>query len=173
VQTTIASSWGGVTTSGGTSFSSPLTAGSVACLWQANPSATNMQLIQAIQMSGTQAYLPDSIQGYGIPDFCKADSILSFMLSVNTVASGEAELSVFPNPFSDEFSISFYSIRQQTAKCELFDVTGRRMSEQEFHFSAGQKYTFRLAGTDGLSAGTYILKITTASGTFDKKIIKQ
>ncbi|MFL5763095.1 MAG: S8/S53 family peptidase [Bacteroidia bacterium] len=173
VQATVASDWGGVATTGGTSFSSPLTAGSVACLWQANPSATVIELIYAIQASATQAAAPDSIKGFGIPDFCKADSILGFVLSVNPVAPLSEDVSVFPNPFTEEFYISYYSIHQQTAQCELYDVTGRKVLFQEFHFSAGQKYTLRLPGTDGLSKGTYIMKITTASGVFDKKIIKQ
>ncbi len=56
----------------GTSFSSPLIAGATACLWQANPDKTNMQIIDAIIRSADKIKKPDVKYGYGIPDFYKA-----------------------------------------------------------------------------------------------------
>ncbi|MBK8416394.1 MAG: S8 family serine peptidase [Bacteroidetes bacterium] len=60
----------------GTSFSSPLMAGMVATLWQCHPNATNMEIINAIQQSASQFTSPDSLLGYGIPDFPLACLIL-------------------------------------------------------------------------------------------------
>lgn len=56
----------------GTSFSSPIICGMVACLWQALPQLTALQLIDVVRQSGHNVEYPDNIYGYGIPDFWKA-----------------------------------------------------------------------------------------------------
>ena len=56
----------------GTSFSSPIMCGMVACLWQACPKLTAKQIIDLVRQSGDRADFPDNIYGYGIPDLWKA-----------------------------------------------------------------------------------------------------
>lgn len=60
----------------GTSFSSPLMSGMVACLWQAFPDKNAFEVMEAIRKSGDRATAPDSSLGYGITDFLKAYNIL-------------------------------------------------------------------------------------------------
>lgn len=52
----------------GTSFSSPIMCGMVACFWQAHPQLTAKQLISLVRSRGDRAKWPDSVYGYGIPD---------------------------------------------------------------------------------------------------------
>ena len=52
----------------GTSFSSPIMCGMVACLWQACPELTAKEIIELVRWSGDRAVFPDNIYGYGIPD---------------------------------------------------------------------------------------------------------
>ena len=52
----------------GTSFSAPIIAGLVACLWQAFPLMKNNELIDLIKESSNQYQKPDAQLGYGIPD---------------------------------------------------------------------------------------------------------
>ncbi len=66
----------GVYPSNGTSFSGPIIAGAVACLWQANPEFSNMEIIDAIQKSSDNYTSPNADYGYGLPDFNKADLYL-------------------------------------------------------------------------------------------------
>ena len=63
---------GQLTTANGTSFSSPITCGMVACLWQALPRKTALEIIDLVRRAGHQSDTPDNIFGYGIPDFWKA-----------------------------------------------------------------------------------------------------
>ena len=63
---------GTVGTANGTSFSSPIMCGMVACLWQALPKLTAKQIIELVRSSGDRADCPDNIYGYGIPDMWKA-----------------------------------------------------------------------------------------------------
>lgn len=60
----------------GTSYAAPITAGAVACLWQAFPSKSNKEIMDAIKESAHQYDNPDNQLGYGIPDFLKAYEIL-------------------------------------------------------------------------------------------------
>lgn len=56
----------------GTSFSSPIMCGMVACLWQACSKLTAKELIELVRSSGDRADYPDNIYGYGVPDIWKA-----------------------------------------------------------------------------------------------------
>ena len=56
----------------GTSFSTPLVAGLVACLWQALPEKTALEIIELVRQTGSNAKDPDNIFGYGIPNFWRA-----------------------------------------------------------------------------------------------------
>lgn len=57
----------GLSTSSGTSFSSPLVAGFAACALQAQPQLTNMDLFHALEKSGNMYPYFDYAHGYGIP----------------------------------------------------------------------------------------------------------
>lgn len=77
-----------VTLANGTSFSSPLLSGMVACLWQAFPEKSNFEIMDVIRRAGDR--YPSSIPGidnplpfeqengygYGITDFLKAYNLL-------------------------------------------------------------------------------------------------
>ena len=66
---------GSLTYSAGTSFSSPILCGMVACLWQALPNLNAYQIMDVVRKSGNRAENPDELYGYGIPDFFKAYTI--------------------------------------------------------------------------------------------------
>ena len=63
---------GRVGSANGTSFSSPILCGAVACLWQACPQLTAREIIEAVRRAGDRYECPDNIYGYGIPSFWKA-----------------------------------------------------------------------------------------------------
>ena len=56
----------------GTSFSTPVVAGLVACLWQALPDMTATEMIQLIRETSSNYQKPDNIYGYGTPNFWRA-----------------------------------------------------------------------------------------------------
>lgn len=66
---------GNVTYNSGTSFSGPVMCGMAACLWQAYPQLTNLQLLYIIRRSANRFDKPNESYGYGIPDMKKAMEI--------------------------------------------------------------------------------------------------
>ena len=77
-----------ITIADGTSFSSPMFSGMVACLWQAFPEKSNYEVMEAVRKAGDRNISlngetitePDSNDGYGygITDFLRAYNILKF-----------------------------------------------------------------------------------------------
>lgn len=165
----IAANSGDITTSSGTSFSSPITAGAVACLWQANPSVTNMQLLTAIQESSSQFSNPDSIKGYGIPNFCVANTILT---GIDNHELSSDKLNVHPNPFNNNFEITFYSNKKQKIEIELYDISGREIFRKHENVSANSYNVFNFNEANTLSKGLYMLELSTPDKKHFKKIIK-
>lgn len=53
----------------GTSFASPIVCGLVACLWQAFPNKTAIEIMDMIRNNASQHDMPDNIFGYGIANF--------------------------------------------------------------------------------------------------------
>ncbi|MBQ9669305.1 MAG: S8 family serine peptidase [Prevotella sp.] len=56
----------------GTSFSTPIVCGLVACLWQALPGKTALEIIDLVRRSADQYDDPTNIFGYGVPNLWQA-----------------------------------------------------------------------------------------------------
>jgi len=157
-------SYGGAS---GTSFSSPVMAGMVACLWQTHPNLKNMELLAAIEASGTQANNPDDYLGYGIPDFYEANNLLTVIDS--RITMDDPEVSVYPNPFSDQFSIvAGKDLGNVTV--HILDISGRQVYTSLISLREGQVSTIN--NLDGLSSGVYSLRITHSGKAVYRKIVR-
>jgi hypothetical protein len=168
--TVVASTNGGTATSSGTSFSSPISAGITACLWQANPTMNNMEILNSIQLSGSMASNPDNQMGYGIPDFGLANLILS---GFNTDLVAETnDIDIYPNPFYDELKIVYNSADTQQVSIEILDIAGKLVySKQNIKRNSGLNY-FKITNLEDLHRGVYFLKISSDVIIVSKKIVK-
>jgi hypothetical protein len=166
----VASPNGGTGTSSGTSFSSPISAGITACLWQANPTMNNMDILSSIQQSGSMALDPDNEMGYGIPNFGLANLILS---GFNTGLVAEINaIDVFPNPFLDDLKVVYNSPDTQRISVEVFDLNGKMVySQQNIRRNFGLNY-FKVGGLENVQRGIYFLKISSDVIIATKKIVK-
>lgn len=68
----VVSSSGNLVYSNGTSFSTPIMAGMIACLWEALPCLNSLELMDLIRKSSDRFLCPDEYYGYGIPDIYEA-----------------------------------------------------------------------------------------------------
>lgn len=107
----------------GTSFSAPILAGGIACLWQALPDKTNAEIMDLVRQSASQYNTPDNQLGYGIPDL---QSALSNALSIQP-NHPENDLKVFPNPVKDLLFVRLPS-ENTTATIHLYDIIGKKIN---------------------------------------------
>ena len=160
-QSTIVANSAGIISGTGTSFASPTIAGMVACLWQGNPNAKNMQVISAVKQSASQYNHPDSLLGYGIPDFCMADQILKQMVGIPVYTNNNLTSLCGNGPC--ELTVTMY------------DVSGRMILSKQT-LSAANTTTEKIIQSldlSGLESGIYLLKISSANGnSFTKKLVK-
>ena len=167
-QSTVVISTSGIPVGGnGTSFSSPVMTGATACLWQAFPNATNMQVIEAIKKSASQYLNPDNQLGYGIPNF----SVAYHLLSGIKIHDDNSEI-FFPNPFSNILNVLFYSNDTNSYDIDIYNISGKKVfSEKGISKKTG--YNFHsLSIANSLANGLYFIRITSDDKVFSGKIIK-
>jgi subtilisin family serine protease len=166
----LANNGGGIQTGNGTSFASPILAGMAACLWQSDPSLSNLQLRQAILESCDQYANPDFEKGYGIPDFSLAFTVLN---GKNLQQPNETMLvSVGPNPTLSYTDINFFSKDTQTIEVKLFDLFGKLLQEKNL-FYKGNSYNGIRLNIENLEAGIYVVKVIGKGVETTQKIVKQ
>lgn len=167
-QTIVAAPWGGIFAGDGTSFSSPLLAGMTACLWQANPDFTNMEVIQALIQSASQYTEPDEYLGYGMPDFQEADNILGVVNISDNDFLFEVEVS--PNPFNDILNLNLNIDVDGNIGLSIIDITGREIYNYSDRLNSG-KQTLNLE-IPSIPSGVYFLYSRFDNRTNVKKILK-
>lgn len=157
VASVVSNANGNITTSNGTSFSSPITAGMVACLWQANPSKKNMEIIQAIKESSSLYATPNNQFGYGIPDYCAAKNML---LGITTSTSANNSISLASsNPFDTEIKLNISSTSNRTMKIELIDLLGKIVYKNSISVSANIPMQFAI-NTSTVNSGVYTIRVS-------------
>ncbi len=160
---------GAVWQGSGTSFSAPVITGLAACLWQANPDATAMEVREAILKSSHKFNSPDILYGYGIPDFHFANLLLG--ANQGTFEIPEKSV-VFPNPFRDEIYILFKAILQSSVHMELIDQSGAVVLSHMYNGYEGQQCIKITRDLHSLNKGIYIMRIVTDAFTDYQKVIK-
>ncbi|WP_051313626.1 S8 family serine peptidase [Sporocytophaga myxococcoides] len=148
----------------GTSFSCPLVAGLVACLWQARPELSNKEITDALKKTASKAESPDFQYGFGIPNFEKA---IAFS-SADTLIAG-----LFPNPVTvpgDVKLIIANELVSNDVQAELFDLTGKKIFAETF-FKAEKINQIRFPGD--IQRGVYFLVLNSQSGHQVIRIILQ
>jgi len=100
---------------GGTSYSSPIIAGSVACLLQAFPTLKNNQIMDIIRYTASQHQYPDYYLGYGIPNFQ-----LAYQLALSVE---KTPIIIFPNPVDEILNI--LSTIDGYLEINIFDISGK------------------------------------------------
>ncbi len=168
----VANSTDSVERASGTSFSSPVMAGMSACLWEAHPQATNMQIIEALKKTATLAGDPNSFMGWGIPDFAKADVYLTEILGVPNRKTGENNLTTYPNPFRDGFSVKIPQNISGMFRLTLYSLDGRKLFVREFP-ATGSRLSLHNAFLSQLKPGIYLLRLSSAEKSYYGKVVKR
>jgi len=153
---------GGLERGSGTSFSSPIICGMTACLWQALPDLNNMQIIEAIKSTASQAIHPDTLMGWGIPDYQRAYIVGN--------KPADNKLLVYPNPFKGNLTIVFPVSIYGKYSLEIFNIQGKTVYSRQLN--DGSIRSLQLDDIGNISAGIYFIKVTNGLMIYSGKIIK-
>ncbi len=127
----------------GTSYSSPIIAGAMACLMQAFPNQSPVQLMQLVQQSSSLASDPDNFYGYGIPNFAQV---------FQTLSQSQARASM-PFTYYVKDKILFIGMQEESVtSIQLFNLQGQLVINQSI-----EKLT--QIDLSHLSSGIYFFKI--------------
>jgi len=141
----------------GTSFSNPNLAGLIACLWQAFPEFTNMQILDAVQRSSSKYSNPDDRIGYGIPNMHLAFDILVQKKKEKILADDWVK--TFPNPFTTGFTVLIRANNTGKLTTQLTDMAGRILKTSQVDVQQGQYYSITENNLGNLPAGVYNLRV--------------
>ena len=161
-QTVYAASDSTISRGNGTSFSSPIIAGMAATLWQAFPTATNMDIFNAIEQSASLYSTPNDSMGYGIPDFWKAFVNLS-----NQIYSqpNEHSVLVFPQPSDGQFEIRVEGNLPDTNNYHyLYDSSGRSVKYYKWDYNYSEPWAIYHLDLTTQPVGQYYFVIESSQG---------
>lgn len=132
----------------GTSFSSPILAGGIVCLWQALPHKSNAEMMQLIRESASQYNNPDYLLGYGIPNLFKT---LNTELQLGEQENALEGIILYPNPSSGVIHFKLPSINTFW-NSKIYDVLGRQIRNISIYDQVP-------IDISSLKAGMYVVKL--------------
>ncbi len=151
---------GNIVTASGTSFSGPIIAGMVACLWQAFPNKTNQEIKDMVIRSSSKYTNPNNEFGYGIPNFSLALGIV-----FPEIEDFSESVKVYPNPTSNFIHVDFPE-SFKNGRVMVYSAFGKKVLEHE------SLVPIEAISLESLTSGIYYYKLE--FNTFSKtgKIIK-
>ncbi len=147
--------------SNGTSFSSPVMSGVVACFWQAFPYLTSAEVRQLIRASADRYNNPDEQYGYGVPDFKSAYRAVLNIDKENFMNT----TTIFPNPVNNVFTIKTNENNSIGLSIKIYNLFGSKVSEKV-------NLKSNIIEVSALNAGIYILKVTNGASQKTFKLVK-
>ena len=152
----------------GTSCSAPVISGLAACLWQANDQLSNIDIIEMIKQSSSQYQNPDTLIGYGLPNFANALSQIGADLPYSTIRIK----GIYPNPFLDKISLLLIQIAPEDIFIELYDIQGKMIKQQRYVNLPGGEFELTIDNLGDLSQGIYIIKVLSGKNCYVNKLVK-
>ncbi|WP_035758822.1 S8 family serine peptidase [Flavobacterium tegetincola] len=161
VQAVVSDPSGTIGLANGTSFSGPITAGMVACLWQALPTKTNAEIIQIVKESASIYTNPTPQLGYGIPNY---NTALATTLGIQS--SEKEKVLLYPNPVNDVLNISTSNFTTEST-IVIYSALGQKVL-----VTKATSATVSIPISE-LSSGIYFCKINSGTFVTTKTFIKQ
>jgi serine protease AprX len=149
----------------GTSFSCPILSGLCACLMQAVPKASNLDIIDALHINADKYSYPDSLYGFGIPEMVFSIKWLEDRL----IDRPDSETTINQNPVINDLEITFKDVPEKLT-VEVFNTSGALMIYKIYPNYVGR--SLKISDLQNMRQGIYIVRLKTNNGTYIHKIIK-
>lgn len=156
--TSVVLATGNLSTANGTSLSSPIIAGLVACLWQSLPSLKPEQIIALIENSASLSQNPTQQMGFGIPNFFEAKTNgLQLVENQNF----QNEVKIYPNPTTEILNIQSDF---EVVELSIYNVLGQKVKSI---------FNSNTINCSDLKSGMYFLELKQQIGNQIIKFLKQ
>jgi PKD repeat protein len=113
---------------------------------------------------GNNIYLDD----INIYESGPSEELVTSTSGVNSISEDKIELSIYPNPADQEFTVSYHVENAAPAKIQIMDMTGKLLSTTNINSNSGKNLVF--IGTSSLSTGMYLVKIKIDGNEFVKQM---
>lgn len=161
----------GYGSSSGTSFSCPLAAGVAALVLKARPTATPIEIGNALRMTGSNASTPDNLMGWGIIDAVAAINFLNPNSADESAKPSDFHLEQnYPNPFNPTTTIRFALPAGGATSLKVYDVLGREVATLlDLEMQSG---THQISvDASSFASGTYFYKLQSGSNVAVRKFM--
>ncbi|MDP3556744.1 MAG: S8 family peptidase [Bacteroidota bacterium] len=155
---------------GGTSAASPVVAGLAALYLQKNPTATSIQVKNAI----TNCAFSDSYTGTGLPNYKwgygKLDGLAAMtciITNLNQNNIGNNNISYYPNPFLD--NVTFEFDKNLEGKILIYSVDGKLLFEDVVN---GNSYQLQSSKLNEKNCGLLFVRIISPTENITFKLIR-
>ncbi|MEO6314517.1 MAG: S8 family serine peptidase [Chitinophagaceae bacterium] len=162
-------------TGNGTSFSNPNLCGLIACLWQAFPEFSNMEVIDALQKSASKYTNPDNRYGYGIPNMRIAYLDLQQRSTIRKYQNilGDTWLKAYPVPFNDKLTVLLQAPVTGRSNLRLVDMNGKTIEIKTSDIQKGTIYTLGFDRLKFIAKGVYTVQYTDGQNKAFLQVVKQ
>jgi hypothetical protein len=164
----------------GTSMSSPAVAGIVAMLLEADSSLTPARVKEILQETAITDAGTGGIPTGGSPIWGagKVNAYAALQKALATLGIAEVtqnparlDVLLYPNPATGQSTLEYSGARNETARLQLTDLSGRRLRQQDWAIHPGAN-TIAIDWT-GLPSGLYFVQLQTTSGTAQIKVFRK
>lgn len=155
-------------TTQGTSFSSPITAGMLACMRQATPNAKVMAIVEAVQTFADKFSKPDARYGYGLPNYEKS---LAKLQETSLKPSSSLNASNILSPYSVRNGIGSVQISALPTAAPIRSIAIYSMAGKQLRTVENKAGLTTLSlDLSGITAGACIVAITSTGVTYRQMI---
>ncbi len=162
---TIASDLGTIYEGDGTSYSCPVLAGGVACLWPYFNNYSTKQIKQWLHLSGSNYYKPNKYFGYGVPNL-----FLAYQFTQSYSADTLLNLVALDDKYHH---LTMFVKQKEKLKLTLKNELGKTISSQTESIKEVGFTRIKLHGSKKLKKGIYTLQIITNSRNINYKLAVQ
>jgi hypothetical protein len=162
---TIASDLGTIYEGDGTSYSCPVLAGGVACLWPYFNAYSIKQIIQWLHLSGSNYYKPNKYFGYGVPNL-----FMSYQFTQTYTTDTLLNLVRLDDK---NHHLTLFIKQKEKLKVTLKNELGKTILSQSESIKDAGFTRFKLHGSKKLKKGVYTLQIITNSKNINYKLVVQ
>ena len=108
--------------------------------------------------------------GYGIPNFCAANTLLG--INEPAVTQLPNGFKVMPNPFYNSIQVNFLSANNALATVQVFDLMGRVLSQENVQLAQGAYMQLPVSSLLSQAAGVYVVSVNDGTQSFFTRIVK-